>query len=56
MDAKIVARPLPNHPGSNELTLVRRYRNTPVSSSDPSWLRRCADVTQLLPTHLISKR
>lgn len=56
MDAKIIARPLSAYPGCNELTVVRRYRPMPVQSSEPAWLRRCVDITQMLPSHLVPKR
>lgn len=56
MDAKIIACPLSAYPGCNELTVVRRYRPMPVHGFEPAWLRRCADITQMLPTHLVPKR
>ena len=56
MDAKIIARPLSTYPGCNELTVVRCYRPMPVQSSEQTWLQRCADITQMLPAHLVPKR
>ena len=56
MAAKIITRPLPVYPGCNELTVVRHHRPMPVHGPEPAWLRRCADITQLLPAHLMPKR
>ena len=56
MDAKIIARPLSAYPGCNELTVVRHHRPIPVQHHEPAWLRRCVDITQMLPAHLMPKR
>lgn len=56
MDAKIIARPLSVYPGCNELTVVRHHRPMQVQCHEPAWMRRCADITQSLPAHLIPRR
>lgn len=56
MNVNLLACRIPGTPGYKELTLVRVPRQEADVSRYPSWMQRCADMTRVLPPHLLTKR